>query len=697
MVYEYEQETRIDMGALFGAVIRRIPRILLISAILLVATYFLLSIVPPKYRSSASILVEPRENIFTRASNGQPVRQTGSDPSAVSSQVELIKSRDNLMKVIEKEGLRDIAEFNHANRSLLGSILVIFRPSEETKSPDERILLAIAKNLKVTQLRGTRVISVTFSSTNPELAARIANSIANMHVLRRAELSVSDTAEASSWLAKEIETMREKVAKAEAEVAKYRINNNLYEGSNNTNLLDQQLSLITEQIAQAQERKSAAQLKVEQINAILKQGGALENIPDIRDSAIIQRLIQDKARLQGERAQLLASFLPNHPNVQAISAQIMEIDNQIRQEARKVANSLEAEANIQSKLEQSLRDDLVRLKMELSDATKKSVMLNQLEREAKAQRDLLNTYLIRYQDASARTDSTSSLPDVRVVSVAAPAIEPYFPKKTLILLAVGIVVIIFQILQILSSEFMSGRALKEVRIMRYDDENEIKEPITTGSVGEGKENPNKNRQGKNHTIGSAPSTTQSTQVQKIDLDKDVRFLSEKIINSKQQTILVASLGASSDKVIKKLSANLVQNNKSVIEIDAGSRKISPILGISDLSMDKADFGEIIQRRPDSNFALIAWGQSEKINLNSQKCNTLIAALSEIFEAIIVDVGEIGVISSLPAFAQDDVMCVLVVDNKLEHNYLDKIKEDINLLGIKNIIIIPSLAKERRVA
>ncbi len=693
MVYEYEQETRIDMGALFGAVIRRIPRILLITLILLIATYFLLSIVPPKYRSSASILVEPRENIFTRASDGQPVRQTGSDPSAVSSQVELIKSRDNLMKVIEKEGLRDIAEFNHSNRSLLGSILAIFRPSEETKSPDERILLAIAKNLKVTQLRGTRVISVTFSSTNPELAARIANSIANMHVLRRAELSVSDTAEASSWLAKEIETMREKVAKAEAEVAKYRINNNLYEGSNNTNLLDQQLSLITEQIAQAQERKSAAQLKVEQINAILKQGGALENIPDIRDSAIIQRLIQDKARLQGERAQLLASFLPNHPNVQAISAQIMEIDNQIRQEARKVANSLEAEANIQSQLEQSLRDDLVRLKMELSDATKKSVMLNQLEREAKAQRDLLNTYLIRYQDASARTDSTSSLPDVRVVSVAAPAIEPYFPKKTLILLAVGIVAIIFQILQILSSEFMSGRALKEVRIMRYDDENEIKEPIATGLVDEGKENPDESR----HTIGFAPSTTQSTQVQKIDLDKDVRFLSEKIINSKQQTILVASLGASNEKVIKKLSANLVQNNKSVIEIDAGSRKISPILGISDLSMDKADFGEIIQRRPNSNFALIAWGQSEKINLNSQKCNTLIAALSEIFEAIIVDVGEIGVISSLPAFAQDDVMCVLVVDNKLEHNYLDKIKEDINLLGIKNIIIIPSLAKERRVA
>ena len=54
------QDTRIDVGALLGAVVRRLPRIILVTLALLVAAYVLLMFSPRLYESTASILVEPR-------------------------------------------------------------------------------------------------------------------------------------------------------------------------------------------------------------------------------------------------------------------------------------------------------------------------------------------------------------------------------------------------------------------------------------------------------------------------------------------------------------------------------------------------------------------------------------------------------------------------------------------------------------
>ncbi len=707
MTYENEVETRMDMGALFGAIFRRLPRILIVTALFLVGTYFLLNLVPAKYRSSASILVESRESVFTRANNATQPRQSGLDPSYVPSQIELIRSRDTLMKVIEKENLRDVAEFNGANTSLLGTILGLIRPAPNNQLSDERVLLAVAKNLKVSQLGGSRIITISFSSTDPELAAKIANSIANMHIMLRAELSVSDTVGATIWLEEEIKTMREQVANAEAKVAKYRIDNDLFVGSNNTNVLDQQLTVIATQISQAQERNSIAQSRVDLIVGLLKQGQSLEGVPDVRDSVVIQRLSQDKAGLQGERAQLLATLLPNHPNIQAISAQISEIDKQIRIEARQVANALAAEAKIQTGLEQSLRDDLVRLKLDVSGATQSSVMLNELEREAKAQRDLLNTYLLRFRDASARTDSTSSLPDVRVVSIAAPAIQPASPKKTFILLAVAIVLVVFQILQIISAEFLSGRAIKEIRIARSS--NEHKQEITQNPEPINSEHyvappmPANNSSFQDisnndeRPISNLRQNAKNGSIKNTNLKRDIEKLSEQIMNNKQQIILVASVGASNESVITGLSANLIRGSKSVVEIDAGTRKVSTNMGITDLCEGLAEYGDIVQRHAKSNFAIVTWGQQANLNRQSDKCKTLIFALNELFDTAIINVGEVGIASSMSAFSGLDALIILVIDKDMHYAFIDNIKQDIHALGLTNVQIIATNIDQTKVA
>src|SRR5690606_38057159 len=193
--------------------------------------------------------------------------------------------------------------------------------------------------------------------------------------------------------------------------------------------------------------------------------------------------------LQGELAQRASTLLPNHPTIKALVAQIAEIEDQIAAEARRVAEALEAEARIESDLAASLRDELVRAKVSVSDATRNNVTLEELQREAKAQRDLLESYLMRYSDASARTEAGSALPDVRQITIAAPSVQPASPKTALILGAVGFVALALQIGAILFGELMSGRALTGGADLAYapieDTDDREDEPPALGDLLDG--------------------------------------------------------------------------------------------------------------------------------------------------------------------------------------------------------------------
>lgn len=482
------EDQRIDMGALLGAIVSRWLRVLILTIGALGVTYGILQFVPKLYESTAALLVEQRENAATIGTTAQSSTPSIPVEAMMSSQIELIRSRDTLMSVIDSENLRSEAEFTGTGFSPLTLIMQLIGRGPEPRSIDETVLANLNDRLSVVRERDSAVISINVRSQDPELAARVANAIAAAHVKRRTDLSLSDTAEASQWLEQEIARLRVKVAEAEDAVANYRTDKDLYTGTDNTSILDQQLTAIATQITEAQQRKNAAQSRANLIRELLAAGQPLEGVQAVRDSVVIQELSQTKASLQGELAQSSSTLLNNHPTIKALRAQIAAIEDQIEGEARRVADSLEAEATIEGNLEQSLRDDLTRAKLSVSTATKDTVTLEGLQRDAKAQRDLLESYLSRYSDASSRTNAGSALPDVRQITVAAPSVVPASPKTSLILGAVAFVALALQIGGILFGELMSGRALTDRAAYRpvhravEDDEQGDAEPAAIGDL-----------------------------------------------------------------------------------------------------------------------------------------------------------------------------------------------------------------------
>ena len=728
------EDQRIDMGALLGALGRRWLRIIILTLVALGVTYAILLFVPKMYESTAGLLVEERVNPATIVT-GQQSSPGPSIPveAMMSSQIELIKSRDTLLQVIDSENLRSEPEFTGVGFSPVTFVMQLIRRTSETRSVDEMVLQNLNERLTVVRERDSAVISINVRSRNPELAARIANAIAQAHVRRRAALSLSDTAEASEWLEQEIARLRIKVEEAENAVAEYRVENDLFTGTDNTSILDQQLTAISTQITEAQERKNAAQSRASLIRELLAEGRPIEGVQDVQSSVVIQQLSQTKATLQGELAERSATLLGQHPTIKALTAQIAEIEDQIRAEAQSVADALEAQARIEADLEATLRDDLARQKLNVSDATRDTVTLDSLEREAKAQRDLLESYLLRFSDATSRTGAGSALPDVRQITIAAPAVDPASPKTALILGAVGFVALALQMGAILFGELMSGRALATRHTYRrvaheegeeeiaYEEpdaepdlfeappeeefEEEFEEGVIAVESAVAEDEPEPVRvfdPGPDLAPPQAPATAAATATAAAvsvppqfppplagqqaapaamrpkpeprpspkpaaRLDPtigenalELSNLSADIAIGRVRVVMLGALTSNRDceLVSETLVADALARGLSVVRIDAGSGRVSAELGLTDLSADRASFGDVVHR-VRNGLAEVPWGQEPTLERRSTRPLTLLEALTDIYEVVIVLTGKIGMASTLPVFAGIPCRLVLV--------------------------------------
>lgn len=207
--------------------------------------------------------------------------------------------------------------------------------------------------------------------------------------------------------------------------------------------------------------RANAEAKAQSVRAILESGVSIETVPEILASGLIQRLREQQVQLKSQIADLSITLLDNHPRIKGLRSQLADLNGQIRAEAGKVLMSLETEAKTAALREKELATNLNGLKAESSRVGDEEVGLRALEREATAQRDLLESYLTRYREAASRKDSNYQVPDARIFANAEIPSEPYFPKFIPTVTAAFAGSLIILSVMTLLSELFSGRAFRQ--------------------------------------------------------------------------------------------------------------------------------------------------------------------------------------------------------------------------------------------
>lgn len=453
----------VDLGQLFASLARNWLRLVLFSVAVTGLAFVLASMATPQYRAETRLLIETRESVFTRPDGSGENERPILDEEGVTSQVEVIGSTDILKQVAKKLDLASLPEFDASSEmSTISRLLVIagLKSDPNELPPEERVLKAFREKLTVYRVEKSRVIVIQFSSADPKLAAAVPNAIAEVYLDFQRNSKLESSTEATDWLKPEIADLNKRVKDAEARVASFRSQSDLLVGQNNSALATQQLSELSSELSRVRAGRSSAEATAQSVRQALKNGGSIDALPEVLSSGLIQRLRERQIQLRNDIADLSTTLLPNHPRIKALNSQLADLDVQIRSQVEKVLAGLVNEANSADLREKQLIADLNRLKVESGRVSEEEVELRALEREAAAQRALLESYLTRYREAASRQDRNYLPVDARVFSTATVPSESYFPKIIPIVGAAFVGSLLLMAIFTLLQELFSGRAMR---------------------------------------------------------------------------------------------------------------------------------------------------------------------------------------------------------------------------------------------
>lgn len=451
-------DVTIDLGVILRALWRARFRILLLTLAAAVLSWVGLSSMTPVYKSDARVVIETRElPVGQQARQGEAERAI-LDEQGIGSQVQLLTSRDIARRVIAAMHLTEDPEFTSGGliRSLLG-MAGLGGPAPA--SSEEKVLETLIERLNVFQVEKTRVIQVEFSSRDPEKAAKIVTAIIERYLEAAAEAKGRNSAEATKFLSGEIEQLRKRVAEAEAKVEQYRAGADLFVGQNNVKISEQQLGELNSQLTATKAQRSETEARVRQLKRLIETGAGLDTAPEVSASPIVQRLKERQVALKARAAELATTYLPNHPQVQTINAQIADVDTQVRAEASKVLAGFENELKVADGRVKQLGAQLNEFKSQAAKAGEEDIQLRALEREAKVQRDQLEEFLARYRDGLAKQIAGAQPADARVISAATVPVKPTFPKVTTLTAVITFATFLTACTWVVLGQFLSGNVL----------------------------------------------------------------------------------------------------------------------------------------------------------------------------------------------------------------------------------------------
>ena len=689
----------LDARALGHALLRNKRWIIIPTLIAAGLSIAAVNLVTPRYKSEARILIDGRENIFLRP-NGErnDEQRAGLDAEAVTSQVQLLLSRDLASEIIKKNRLAQLPEFDPVLGGLspLKSLLALVGIGRDPFSltPEERVLDAYFDRYTAYAVDKSRVVVIEFQSQDPDLAARVANSIADGYLVLQQNARQQQAKSASQWLSGEIDNLRKKVADAESRVEDFRSRSSLFVGTNNTTLSNQQMGELNTQLNNARALKSDAESKARLIREMLQSGKPIE-ASDVLNSELIRRLSEQRVTLRAQLAEQSSTLLDNHPRIKELKAQLGVLDSQIRDEASKVSRSLDNDARIAGGRVEGLSASLDQLKKQATSSNGQDVQLRALEREAKAQRDLLESYLAKYREANTRENIDAAPADGRIISRASVSNAPAYPKKLPIVLIATLATLLLSAGTILTGELL--RMTTPRLIATRAEPLVVREPAAARlpeALPEMVDAPEAATVPEIDPVADFNPPGQQTPTEITEIEQLAESLREAGDGARKITILGTASSESITLTALTLARLMARNARVVVaDLSVSSPTISAISvdptapGLVELMQGEASFSQVITRDRLSRVHLVSAGRpgSDRSLLQSPRLTLAIDALLRVYDHVLLDA---GLASDLPAeLLTSQARAVVVPDASMASDARTLMCDQLKAVGFSDVAML----------
>jgi Mrp family chromosome partitioning ATPase len=467
-------------------------------------------------------------------------------------------------------------------------------------------------------------------------------------------------------------------------VEDFRSKSSLFIGTNNTTLSNQQMGELNTQLNNARALKSDAESKSRLIREMLQTGKPIE-ASEVLNSELIRRLSEQRVTLRAQLAEQSSTLLDGHPRIKELRAQLLDLDRQIREEASKVSRSLENDARIAGGRVEGLSASLEQLKRQASSTNGQDVQLRALEREAKAQRDLLESYLAKYREATTRENIDAAPADGRIISRAIVSNTPAYPKKMPIVLIATLATLMLTAGCIATGELLRMTAPKGISAgtsagaLAGTLVGAPAAPMPTAAA---------------PTAPNLPETHPALGAGVTEIEQTAQELRAAGEKARKITVLGTGEAASITLTALTLARMLARTAKVVlVDLSVSSPTLAAVSadaaapGLAELMLGEASFGDVITKDRLSRVHLVSAGRpgTDRALLQSPRLAMALDALLRVYDHVLLDA---GTATDLPAeLLTARARAVVVPDPAMPADARAQFSDQLKAVGFAEVTVL----------
>jgi polysaccharide biosynthesis transport protein len=426
---------------------RRKGILVLIACLGLLAGVLLTLPQTPVYQARTTLEIQTlNENFLNMRDLSQTANEGVANPleTDLQTQVKILQSESVLGQVIAKLdlGTKLLAEKNKGRLSAWRKALHL--PESKPASTVEDILPLVAGNLTVRMQANTRLVEILYDSTDPLLAAGIANTLTAEFIRQNLESRWQTTQKTGEWLTGQMGDVRIKLERSEEQLQAYARAAGLMFTSEKDNVAEEKLRQLQQELSRAQADRVTKQSQSE-----LATTASTDSLPEVLDDPTLKDYHVKLTDLRRQLAELSSTLTPAHPSVKKVQAQVITLEAALEGERANVTRRIQNEFESALRRERLLATSYEAQARVMTEQAAKVTHYNVLKREVDNNRQLYDSMLQHVKEAGIASALHTS--NVRVVDPARPPARPYKPNlvmnSILGLLAGGFFGIVFTVMQ----------------------------------------------------------------------------------------------------------------------------------------------------------------------------------------------------------------------------------------------------------
>jgi len=616
----------------------------IVFSIFLIATFSM----QPVYMASTKVLIEKRETSSLMLNYAY----SPYDPEFYETQYQLIKSTSVARKVVDmlhldrnydyyfKDDGRGLSLVSGAVDWFKGLFATVFKMKGLEQSEQKQDVLAlradaiarmISKGIAVTPVKNSKIVEISFQSTNPELAKTITDTVAKAYIEEILDLNMSSSRYTLQWMTKKAEEERDRLEKSEKDLQRYVKDQNFVTLENKIAIVPQKMSELNSQLIRAEAKKKEMEVLYSKVKEISGNLDDAETLSVIASDPTLQSLRQQMLKAEEDITTLSQKYGKKHPTLIRAVEDLNGLKAKRKQEIKRIIQSIKNEYELARSNEASLQRMLSEAKGEALSLNEKYIEYEVIHREVETNRQLYEALIKKIKEQSL-TEQIQTV-NVSIIEKAETPRSPVKPRRGMNVL-LGLVIGLFGGVGMAFFVDYLDNTIK----LPEEAEARIGVPVfgmipVVKSGGKSVED----------MVMREPSSAFAENFKAI---RTALLLSSAVRPPKRVLVTSAGPGEGKTTIAINLSIAVALSEYSVLLIDADLRKprIHKVFGLSNakgLSTCLAGTSafDSIQEGPLPNLSIIPSGPippNPSELLSSNRLNEFVETLSEKFDIIICD-------------------------------------------------------------